>query len=269
MCTHLNRFSRTCAVLLAAEDTGNKTCKPQDILTSSHSHYHFPTLSHCHCVFSCSYTSLRILAKGADACVRSDGERLAKSGESLAGLPCCALLCCGPCQCRQSASCLRHRRLKGAFGERQCNTRFLSKLPRSITKRYKMIFKRESISFSKLQVVSSKARRIARVRSSKICTRRRGSPGHYISWQTRGSFKHSLPARTHLSLSCTINKYLVCRRGEKQKRKSRKIFREGKYLASWQRGSFKRRQDTPLTIMHYQQPVSPEMSPAFSLFYIV
>ena len=184
-------------------------------------------------------------------------------------MPCCALLCCGPCQCRQSASCLRHRRLKGAFGERQCNTRFLSKLPRSITKRYKMIFKRESISFSKLQVVSSKARRIARVRSSKICTRRRGSPGHYISWQTRGSFKHSLPARTHLSLSCTINKYLVCRRGEKQKRKSRKIFREGKYLASWQRGSFKRRQDTPLTIMHYQQPVSPEMSPAFSLFYIV
>ena len=105
LCTHLNRFSRTCAVLLVAEDTGNKTCKPQDILTSSLSHYHFPTLSHCHCVFSYAYKSLRILAKGADACVRSDGERLAKSGESLAGLPCCALLCCGPaCQCRQSAS---------------------------------------------------------------------------------------------------------------------------------------------------------------------
>ena len=233
LCTHLNRFSRTCGVLLAAEDTGNKTCKPQDILTSSPSHYHFPTLSHCHWVFSCAYNCLRILAKGSDACVRSDGERLAKSGESSAGLPCCALPCCGPCQCRQSASCLRHRRLNGAFGERQCNTRFLSKLPNNVTKRYKEIFKRETISCFILQVVSSKARRIARVRSSKICTRRRGSPGHYISWQTRGSFKHSLPARTHLSLSCTINRCLVCRRGEKQKRKRMKIFREGKYLGSW------------------------------------
>ena len=194
---------------------------------------HFITLSHCHCVCPCAYNSLRILAKGADACVRSDGERLAKSGESLAGLPCCALPCCGPCQCRQSASCLRHRRLNGAFGERQCNTRFLSKLPNNVTKRYKEIFKRETISCFILQVVSSKARRIVGVRSSKICTRRRGSPGHYISWQTRGSFKHSLPARTHLSLSCTINRCLVCRRGEKQKRKRMKIFREGKYLGSW------------------------------------
>ena len=40
----------------------------------------------------------------------------------------------------------------------------------------------------------------------------------------RGSFKHSLPARTHLSLSCTINRCLVCRRGEKTKKGKR-----GKY----------------------------------------
>ena len=39
----------------------------------------------------------------------------------------------------------------------------------------------------------------------------------------RGSFKHSLPARTHLSLSCTINKCLVCRGGEKEKEKEENI----------------------------------------------
>ena len=233
LCIHLNRFSRTCAVLLATEDTGNKTCKPQDISTSSHSHYHFPTISHCHCVCSCAYNCLRILAKGADACVRSDGERLAKSGESLAGLPCCALLCPGPCQCRQSASCLRHRRLNGAFGERQCNIRFLSKLPRSITKRYKEIFQRESIFFFILQVVSSKAHRIARVRSSKICTRRRGSPGHYISWQSlAASSPPSQPGHTFHYHALSTNVWSA-EEEKKQKRKRRKIFEEGKYLASW------------------------------------
>ena len=234
MCTHINRFSRTCAVLLAAEDTGNKTCKTRDILTSSPSHYHFPT-SHIVTVSSLTRTIVSEFLQKAR--MRASGVMVSDLQNPARVWPVChAVLCCavpGPCQCRQSASCLRHRRLNGAFGERQCNTLFLSELPRSITKRYKEIFKRESTSLFILEVVSSKAHRIARVRSSKICTRRRGSPGHYISWQTRGSFKHSLPARTHLSLSCTINKCLVCIRGEKQKRKRRKIFQEGKYLASW------------------------------------
>ena len=88
----MNRFSRTCAVLLAAEDTGNKTCKPQDISTSSHSHYHFPT-SHIVTVSSLARTIVSEFLQKAR--MRASGVMVSDLQNPARVWPVChAVLCC-------------------------------------------------------------------------------------------------------------------------------------------------------------------------------